>query len=83
MTSSSASPASRVLVFLLGLDDGGDGAPCDPNVDPVGDLDDEVVVVLDLHDDAVDPAHGENLVPRVDLGQHLLLQHAASFSAGG
>src|SRR3972149_3996310 len=62
----------RFLVFRL--HDRTDGAPRDTHVDPRGDLDDQVVLLVDVLDDPVDPAHREDLVASLDaLEQPLLL----------
>ena len=69
----------RILLFVLvRLDDGRDGAARDADVDALGHLDDEVVVVLDLLDEAVDPADREDLVADGDRREQVLLLLLAS-----
>ena len=54
--------SSVVVLLVVRLHDGGDAPPREPNMDPLGDLDDQVAFLVDRLDDAVEPADGEHLV---------------------
>src|SRR6185312_10457203 len=62
-----------LIRLVVGLDHAGDGATRDAHPDALGDLDDQVVLLVDLVDDAVDAAHRQDLVARLDAGEQLLL----------
>ena len=64
----------RVLFLVVGLHHGGDASPRDADVDVVGDLDDQVALLVDRLDDPVDPADRQHLVSGLDRAQLLLLR---------
>src|SRR5437870_3047475 len=63
----------RVLFLVVGLHHGGDASPRDADVDVVGDLDDQVALLVDRLDDSVETADGENLVSVLDRLEQLPL----------
>ena len=76
------SPAAFVGVALLGLDDGLDGALLELHDDAFGDLEDDGLV-LDVVDDRVDAAGGDDLVARFDRGDAGLPVPCAASAGGG
>ncbi len=60
-------------MLLVRLHDTGHRTPCDADVHRVGDLDDQVVLLVDLLDDAVQTPDREDLVAGLDRLEQLLL----------
>ena len=73
----------RLLALVLGLDDASDRPARDPDVDPVGDLDDQVVLVVDLLDDPVEAPDGEDLVARMPRSRAVADASAAAAAGVG